>query len=94
MPSEYSPVWRWAKMSRSQIIKMQKQQEMARKLAEEKLAQAKKSDEWKQEENILKKIEHTLEDENFTTPIHIDTLPEKKLSLWQRIILFFKSIFH
>lgn len=64
MPSEYSPWWSKPRMTKAQIKKLQKDQEKARRLAEEKIAAAKQSDEWKKEQEILAELEKKLEEWN------------------------------
>lgn len=61
MPSEYTPGWSWARMSAAQIKKLQEEQELARKLAKEKIDKAKKSKEWEKEQAILAELEQKLE---------------------------------
>lgn len=64
MPSEFSPWWGKARMTKSQIKQLLKEQEEARRIAEEKLAEAKKSDEWKKEQEKLATLEKLLDDDN------------------------------
>ena len=61
MPSEFSPGWTNAKMSKSQIIKVLRERELARKIAEKKIANAKNSEEWKKEEEILAELEKEID---------------------------------
>ena len=61
MPSEFSPSWTNAKMSKSQIIKVLRERELARKIAEKKIANAKNSEEWKKEEEILAELEKEID---------------------------------
>ena len=65
MPSEFSPGWGRARMTKAQIKKLLKEQEEARRIAEEKLAEAKKSDEWKKEQEKLAQLENLLDDDSF-----------------------------
>lgn len=60
--SEFTPAWRWAKMTKSQVKKYIKDLEEKRKLAQAKLEEAKKSWEWKKEEEDVKNLEDLLED--------------------------------
>ena len=60
MPSEYTPAWSWARMSAAQIKKLQEEQELARKLAKEKIAKARISKEWEKEQAILAELEEKL----------------------------------
>jgi len=48
-------------MSAAQIKKLQEEQELARKLAKEKIDKAKKSKEWEKEQAILAELEQKLE---------------------------------
>ncbi len=98
MPSEYSPGWSKPRMSAYQIRKLQEAQEEARRLAEEKIAAAKNSDEWKKEQKILAELEKKLEvkkDEKITenTTEEEIILPEKKMTFWEELILFLKTLF-
>jgi len=52
-------------MTNAQIRKLQKEQEEARKIAEEKLAKAKKSKEWKKEQEKLAALEKLLDSDEF-----------------------------
>lgn len=61
MPSEFSPGWTNAKMSKSQIIKVLRERELAREIAEKKIANAKNSEEWKKEEEILAELEKEID---------------------------------
>jgi hypothetical protein len=63
MPSEFAPGGSKPRMTNVQIKKLQKEQEKARKIAEAKLAAAKKSDEWKKEQEELNILENVLEDD-------------------------------
>ena len=65
MPSEYSPWWGKARMTKSQIKQLLKEQEEARRIAEEKLAEAKKSEEWKKEQDFLALLEDKIETWDF-----------------------------
>ena len=60
--SEFTPVWKWAKMTKSQVKRYIKDLEEKRKKAQEKLNKAKKSSEWKKEEKEVKKLEDLMED--------------------------------
>jgi len=64
MPSELSPGWSNARMTKSQIRKVLKEQEEARKLAEKKLSEAMKSDEWKKEQEKLAALEKLLDNDD------------------------------
>lgn len=65
MHSELSPGWSKPRMTNAQIRKLQKEQEEARKIAEEKLAKAKKSKEWKKEQEKLAALEKLLDSDEF-----------------------------
>ncbi len=60
--SELTPAWRWARMTKSQVKKYIKDLEEKRKIAQEKLEQAKKSWEWQKEQQDVKDLEDLLED--------------------------------
>jgi len=60
--SEFAPPWRKVKMTKSQVKKYIKDLEEKRKLAQEKLEQAKKSWEWEKEEQEVKNLENLIED--------------------------------
>ncbi len=64
MPSEFTPWWSGARMSAAQIKKLQEEQKLARKLAKEKIAKAKKSKEWKKEQEFLAELEKKIESWN------------------------------
>lgn len=93
MPSEYSPGgWR-PRMTNAQIRKLQRDQKIARQLAEEKIAAAKNSDEWKKEKEALLKLE-----ENFELPPVFENDPfdetdTKERTLWGKIVEWFKKTF-
>ena len=98
MPSEYSPGWSKPRMSAYQIRKLQEAQEEARRLAEEKIAAAKNSDEWKKEQEILAKLEDTLEAPKVEEISENDTgeeklIEKKKMTFWEELILFVKTLF-
>ena len=61
MPSEFAPGGSKPRMTKAQIRKLQKEQKEARRIAEEKLAKAKKSEEWKKEQEELVKLERLLD---------------------------------
>jgi len=60
--TEFSPAWRWAKMTKSQIKRYIKDLEEKRRKAKEKLEKAKKSGEFKKEKQELKKMENLIDD--------------------------------
>ena len=99
MPSEYAPGWSKPRMTNAQIRKLQREQEEARKVAEAKLAEAKKSDEWKKEHEKLVMLENALEDDELianwestdNSLKHLDK--QKKLTLWEKLVLWFKNLF-
>ena len=97
MAWEYAPGWSNARMTNAQIKKLQEEQEQARKIAEAKLAAAKKSDEWKKEESILKSLENVLSDDNlivtWTEQSSKKNTEKKELSFWEKIILWFRNLF-
>jgi len=55
--SEFTPPSRWAKMTKSQVKKYIKDLEEKRRLAQEKLDEAKKSKDWQKEEKDLANLE-------------------------------------
>ena len=98
MPSELSPGWARPRMTNAQIRKLQKEQEEARKIAEAKLAAAKKSDEWRKEQERLAALENVLEDNELITTVEKEEKSEeikieKKLTLWEKLVLWFKKLF-
>ena len=97
MASEYTPGGSKPRMTNSQIKKLQREQEDARRVAEKKLAAAKKSDEWKKEEKILNSLESVLEDDKLIATWNIEEnkkiIEKKELSLLEKIILWFKNLF-
>jgi len=97
MASELTPGGSKPRMTNAQIRKLQREQEEARRIAEEKLAAAKKSDEWKKEEKILNSIENALEDDKLiptTQKVKEENKKDNtKLSFWQKIILWLKELF-
>ncbi len=100
MPSEYSPWWSRPRMTQAQIRKLQQEQEEARRIAADKLAKAKKSEEWKQEQELLRQMEEKLENGSLIeTPVwpwensSWEHEPEKILSFWQKIMLFIQKLF-
>ena len=60
--SEFTPAWKWAKMTKWQVKKYVKDLEEKRRKAKEKLEKAKKSSEWKKEEKEVKKLEDIIDD--------------------------------
>jgi len=96
MASEFTPVWSKARMTNAQIKKLQEEQELARKIAETKLAAAKKSDEWKKEKSILKSLENVLDGDNliviWTDKYNKKNIEKKELSFLEKIILWFKKL--
>lgn len=99
MPSEYSPWWSKPRMTQAQIRRLQKEQEEARRIADEKLAAAKNTDEWKKEQEILAHLEEKLEVPKTEGEIEesIDedekNTQEKKMTFWEELILFLKTLF-
>ena len=99
MPSEYSPWWSKPRMTQAQIRRLQKEQEEARRIADEKLAAAKNTDEWKKEQEILAHLEEKLEAPKTEGEIEesIDedekNTQEKKMTFWEELILFLKTLF-
>lgn len=55
--SEYTPPWRWARMTKAQVKKYIKDLEEKRRLAQLRLEEAKKSSSWKKEEDDLQNLE-------------------------------------
>ncbi len=99
MPSEYSPWWSRPRMTQAQIRKLQREQEEARKIAEQKLRDAKQTDEWKKEQALLKKMEQKLENGTIVdAPVwpweHIieEEAEDIPLTFWEEIKLFFKDL--
>ena len=64
MPSEFAPGGSKPRMTKAQLIKLQKEQEEARRIAEEKLAKAKESEEWKKEQEKLAQLERLLDNDD------------------------------
>lgn len=100
MPSEYAPGGSKPRMTNAQIRKLQKQQQYATKIASEKIAKAKKSDEWKKEEEILNSLENVLESDKLIIKWNINNISQmdikeqkKEASFLQKIIQFFKNLF-
>lgn len=61
MASEQVFGWSHAKMTSAQIKKLLQDQALARTIANKKIADAKKSEEWKKEQKILAELEKKLE---------------------------------
>lgn len=98
MPSEYSPGGSKPRMSRAQIRKLQADQEEARRIAEEKIAAAKNSDEWKKEQAILAELEDKLEVPKTEDIVEEETeeetnVTEKPMTFWEELVLFLKTLF-
>ena len=62
MPSEFSPPWSGARMTKAQVKKYVADIKKAQAIAEEKLRKAKASWEFKKEEEELEKLEDLLDD--------------------------------
>ena len=96
MPSEFAPGGSKPRMTNAQIKKLQKEQEKARKIAEAKLAAAKKSDEWKKEQEELSILENVLEDDQLISSWesrNISNKQEKQLTFWEKLIAWLKNLF-
>ena len=59
--SEFAPPWKKVKMTKAQVKKYIKDLEEKRKLAQQKLEQARKSWEWKKEEKEVEKLENLID---------------------------------
>lgn len=98
MPSEFAPGGSKPRMTKAQIRKLQKEQKEARRIAEEKLAKAKKSEEWKKEQEELNTLENILEDDKLISTVETEKKSkkeiEKKLSFIEKIILWIKKVFN
>jgi len=97
MPSEYAPAGSKPRMTKAQIKKLLEEQEQARKIAEAKLAAAKKSEEWKKEQKRLKDLEKVLEGEKLITTVvkkKEENKLEKNLNLWEKLVLWFRNLFN
>lgn len=100
MASEYTPGWSRPRMTQVQIKKLQREQEEARKIAEQKIADAKTSDEWKKDQKALQKLEAGLENGTIIEapvwpwePVIIEDIEEKELTFWEEIKLFIKTMY-
>jgi len=60
--SEFTPPWRWARMTKAQVKKYIKDLEEKRRIAREKLEEARKSWEWAKEQKDVEELEELLED--------------------------------
>ena len=60
--SEFTPPGRWARMTKAQVKKYIKDLEEKRRIAREKLEEAKKSWEWAKEQKDVEELEELLED--------------------------------
>jgi coenzyme F420-reducing hydrogenase alpha subunit len=100
MPSEYAPGGSKPRMTNAQIRRLQKREEEARKIARIKLEKAKKSDEWKKEQEELNILEKVLEDDKLIVILesrdvslkHLNK-QKKELTFLEKLIAWFKNLF-
>jgi hypothetical protein len=84
-------------MTNAQLRRLQEKQQEATRIANKKISDAKQTEEWKTEQAILNAIENKLDSDiakiKGIPDFKEETEEEKKLTLWEKIILWFKNLF-
>ena len=95
--SEYAPAGSKPRMTKAQIKELQDMQQEATRIANKKIADSKKTDEYKKEKYILNSLEYSLNNDDSLIVSWNESETEKntekkELSFWDKVILWFKKI--